>query len=78
MTKHYHISPERAEEIWSEVESNRGFSADLAAFANAVLDEVLGDPVAEITENILWGKDIRWPVDLPVVGTKLYAPKVMT
>ena len=45
MTKDYHITPERAEEIWSEVEINQGFPADLAAFANAVLDEVLGEPI---------------------------------
>jgi len=81
MTKPYHITPEQAEEIWSEIESNRGFSADLASFANAVLDEVLGEPVGEVEvrkQRIL--VDTFQQVTTPIADGrhKLYAPKEPT
>jgi len=77
----YHITPEQAEEIWSEIESNRGFSADLASFANAVLDEVLGEPVGEVEvrkQRIL--VDTFQQVTTPIADGrhKLYAPKEPT
>jgi len=85
MTKDYHLTPEQAEEIWSEVESNRGFSADLAAFANAVLDEVLGEPVARLMLGNMQSPRIAVDINNPMkpvfceplleVGTELYAPK---
>jgi hypothetical protein len=82
MTKPYHITPEQADALALKVSPECKYVSayelypeSLTAIINAALDEVLGEPVAEITENILWGKDIRWLVDLPVVGTKLYAPR---
>ena len=87
MTKPYHITPEQALKLFDEAggildledKCPIGVSAtDLANFANAVLDEVLGEPVGEVV-NLN-----NQPVGAPYltengwtlkVGQRLYTPK---
>jgi hypothetical protein len=47
MTKDYHLTQEQALEIAMHISANlviRNYQEDLQEFANAVLDEVLGEP----------------------------------
>jgi hypothetical protein len=47
MTKDYHLTPEQTLRIWEYTIRNlKGVEDVYQAFANAVLDEVLGEPVA--------------------------------
>jgi len=94
MTKDYHITPEEALEIAKKLQS-QGFmitvseedfvdfhdAEELAAFANAALDEVLGEPVGEVEvrkQRIL--VDTFQQVTTPIADGrhKLYAPKEPT
>lgn len=55
MTKDYHITPEQAWELWKETTPLNGSPSErLQAFANAVLDEVLGElwqPIETVPVN---------------------------
>lgn len=71
--KSYHLSKEQVFEIAMQISTNliiRNDQEDLQEFANAVLDQVLGEPVGIISQY----KESICYVELPE-GTKLYAPK---
>lgn len=79
--KSYHLSKEQVFEIAMQISTNlviRNDQEDLQEFANAVLDQVLGEPVAEVVNlndqpiGAPFFDDGKWSLK---VGQKLYAPK---
>lgn len=79
MTKHYHITPEQTLRIWEDTIRNlKGDENIYQAFANAVLDEVLGEPVAEVEvrKNRILTETLM-QVTTPIADGrhKLYTPK---
>lgn len=96
MTNPYHVTPEHALKLFDEaggildIDDKRPLAVsatDLANFANAVLDKVLGEPVAYQTplrygSKVTHNKPVKpdnWDDELiEWFCEPLYAPKVMT
>jgi len=91
MTKDYHLTQEQAEAIAKDVESKSltplalvriASPRELQALANAALDKVLGEPVAEVRmRNAEWFGYITLNSVAKhklECGDKLYAPKGLT